>query len=259
MTISVNRAATWVLGDPRANVAEVFKDVTDGFVNENGVWVPFYSRAINPGDPFQGGFLIGQFQYGDNIPYYLIDAGTAGDTVTQFSTAETPFSNSISASFFDGAANQASLLASNPTQYLAAVHCLNYQGGGFTDWYLPSYLESEFRFRTMKPTTEAVAQNQPTGTTNSNSIPPTTESWGLDYPPITTIPAYLAGGAQAFDSSVGAGYWTSTLEAVGVFLFGTPFVLQTPNSLFAVTDPTTSTGILARPVRKVLVSSVGQS
>lgn len=245
MTISALDAAGWQAADPRVKVAGAWEDVVNGWANVEGVWTPTYSRQAQPGDAFQGGFLIGTMMYADDNAYYLIDSGAAGDQEVEWC----PFDNIVpDGDMLDGAGN--CLLNNNPNFPAINQACL-YQGGGFTDWYLPSFYEAELRFRAMKP---LAANNSPTGRIqNPNSVPPG-PIWTPAIPAQTTIPAYQGGGAQAFQGSASDAtrYWTST----SISSTGEAYGIQTGTALFLPFGVVAPTGYISRPVRKVLVSSV---
>jgi hypothetical protein len=77
--------------------------------------------------------------------------------------------------------------------------------GGFTDWVLPARDVLELAYRHLKPTTEETGGYFRDGD-NPSSLPP-----GYPYAiqPVlqTTVEAFQAGGAEAFEDSL---YWSST-------------------------------------------------
>lgn len=246
MTISVRQAGVWNLGDPRANISEIWKESSDGFVNVDGVWVPFYSRTIKPGDAFQGGFLIGVMSYADGNDYYLIDAGAEADGVFEWTTDPSLLPGN---DLLDGWGNCTSLFSI--ADYPAIQWARAYQGGGFDDWYLPSYYEGEFRYRTMKP---VVSNNEIVSTIQNPSSVPPGPVWTTSVPGQTTISAYQLGGAQALQGSISVPtrYWTSSATGSEGGAYG----IQTGSGVFQAFPPVAPTGYISRPVRKVLVSSV---
>lgn len=140
------------------------------------------------GEPYGGGFYAGEIQYPDGQWYKLIVADIAAD----IAGATWKTSNSITDgadSLTDGVANTSSMIAAGITLHPAANHCINYSGGGNSDWYMPA-----------KDELNVIYQN-------------------LGYARPNCPAAFLSGGVQ---SLAGAYYWASTQNG-GTYGWGQRF------------------------------------
>ena len=97
----------------------------------------FGGGGLAIGDPMEGGFLAGAIVLGTNF-YGLVVSDISGQS--QDEKYRTTDSNDAGArSSIDGLANTYSV--SNSSVWPAFRHCQDYNGGGFSDWYLPSINE----------------------------------------------------------------------------------------------------------------------
>ena len=150
------------------------------------------------GQPFGGGFYAGKVQQSDGI-YVLFVAPTASDVPLACKDANTATAGT--ASLNDGLANSNAM---NNAAHAAAQYCRAYNGGGFSDWYLPAKDELEVCYRNLKP--DATDNNTSFGA-NANSVPPA-GNYTAGSPAQTSAAAFKAGGAEAF--TVPDYYWSST-------------------------------------------------
>ncbi len=150
------------------------------------------------GQPFGGGFYAGKVQQADGV-YIVIVAPKAAETTLPWKNANTATTGTSSLN--DGLANSNAM---NNTTHAAAQYCRAYNGGGFSDWYLPAKDELEVCYRNLKP--DATANNTNSGA-NTNSVPPS-GNYTAGNPAQTSAAAFKAGGAEAF--TVPTWYWTST-------------------------------------------------
>jgi hypothetical protein len=160
------------------------------------------SVTIAPGDAFAGGFLAGFILLNGESHAIIVAPKAQGehdDAALLDSRANVPGA----LSFFDGHANTAALAEAGSE---LAKWAQGLAIGGFNDWYLPSRDELEICYRALKPTTE---QNYCWRGDNPSSVP-VGYAYSLDAPAQTSVDAFKAGGAEAFDDTW---YWTSTQYA----------------------------------------------
>lgn len=101
------------------------------YIKDGGLWKEVSGMGYIPGMPMHGGFFGGFFTYGDGVVYALIIADKSAEQTLRWSTSSTGTSGADSSS--DGWANSNVL---NTPSYPAAEYCRQYDGGGFSDWYL---------------------------------------------------------------------------------------------------------------------------
>lgn len=129
------------------------------------------------GEPFGGGFYAGDIEI-EGQWYKLIVADISADITgenSRWKTTRTSTPNTGHLS--DGVANTNAMIAEGIELHPAANHCVSYDGGGYTDWYMPA-----------KDELNVIYQNL-----------------GLDRPDCP--PNFQIGGSQAFSN---AWYWAST-------------------------------------------------
>lgn len=93
----------------------------------------------NIGDEFGGGFYIGDITIADGPDagtYAIIMAGMEGQVSARWNTTNTATAGT--GSHTDGLANTLAMQARDLDIHTAGKHCLEYRGGGFSDWYLPA-------------------------------------------------------------------------------------------------------------------------
>ncbi len=89
------------------------------------------------GDAVEGGIFAGKITYSDGREFHIITATADAElTYPQWKVSAT--SDTGMSDFDDGVANTDAMVAAGITNYPAAEGCVNYTGGGYTDWYLPS-------------------------------------------------------------------------------------------------------------------------
>lgn len=86
----------------------------------------------------QGGWYAGREAYNNN-DYHLVLADKAAD-VTGLKW-KTSVSTSAANDSFDGMKNTQAQVTAGLGLHPAAAHCVDYRGGGFTDWYMPGQNE----------------------------------------------------------------------------------------------------------------------
>jgi hypothetical protein len=113
------------------------------------------------GAPYQGGFYAGNFQLGTNL-FALVVAPLSQETALGANTNSEGVTSggamlltTEAKSITDGLANTNELVTISPTQFPAAKYCWDLTYAGYSDWYLPSLLEMELAYRTLKPSTSA--------------------------------------------------------------------------------------------------------
>lgn len=165
---------------------------------------------VNYGDPYQGGYYAGRITMSGNR-YAIVVAPVSTETTLAGATNTTTGTLTTGArSLFDGAANTNDLILNSTTFWPAASYCYNLSLNGYSDWYLPSLMELELAYRTLKPTD---ALNSIVEAYDANSGPgfsivttPTTwtgnlnNEWGYASATMTSVPA---GGATYTNTSVG--------------------------------------------------------
>jgi hypothetical protein len=139
-----------------------------------------------------------------------------GDTETAWSETNTAVSVSGGQlTTYDGLANTEHLLGRTDTKYppVDFIRSLReLELDGYNDWYLGSQYEMEVVYYNLKPTTDnntTVSSAQD----NAYSVPQrTTANYTTTVPGQTSVTAFQAGGAQAFDSETSGAftYYTSS-------------------------------------------------
>lgn len=153
----------------------------------------------NYGDAFQGGFYAGRIIMSGSI-YAIIVGPASSETVLASATSTTGTLTTGAKSIFDGLANTNDLILNSTTFWPAASYCYNLSLNGYTDWYLPSLMELELAYRTLKPNetannlTKAVDPGVGSGTiTQNTTTTPWTgnvnDEWGYASATMSSIPA----------------------------------------------------------------------
>jgi hypothetical protein len=158
------------------------------------------------GDPYQGGFYAGQIKVGTNW-YAVVVSPLSQQTLLQSATSTLLGLTTQAKSLDDGWSNTNELVSYVPNDsFPAASYCYNLLYNGYSDWYLPSIMELELAYRTLKPTTapNILVQSPVSDITGTNATPLYTENATLW--PSTTLPEKLTNysnvGAVAFAPSV---------------------------------------------------------
>lgn len=111
---------------------------SEGFVVESSTDLP-----SEIGQPFGGGYYIGDITIedgGEDDGTYAVIMGGA-ESEEQLAWKTPPSRTPGATSNTNGLANTLAMQASNPTAHHAGMYCLGYDGGGFSDWYMPSEWE----------------------------------------------------------------------------------------------------------------------
>ena len=164
---------------------------------------------VNYGDAYQGGYYVGRITMSGNR-YAIVVAPASAETTLAATTSNTGTLSTGAKSLFDGAANTNDLILNSTTFWPAASYCYNLVLNGYSDWYLPSLMELELAYRTLKPTdatnylTEASDVSLGSGTsiitTATNWLGNLNNEWDYANATMTSIPS---GGATYTNSSVG--------------------------------------------------------
>lgn len=165
------------------------------------------------GTPIGGGFATAIYR--DNEEGYLIiTAGKEGELVGALGTRG---ENIVGArSFTDGLANTIAY-AEAGSEFAQRV--LELRIGGFDDWAIPAFYQQEPQYRVFKPTTKPNYCGWRDGE-NAAAIPATLP-YTEDSPSQTTIEAFKAGGAEAFEP----GWYLSSTQYSPVYAYGQDFAV----------------------------------
>ena len=183
-----------------------------------GSALPFFfgaskSSGLAIGDAYQGGFFAGYISHTANgvATHALIVApaatGATGTGYTLTTNKQWKTSNTTTAgttSTYDGAANTAAMVTAGIASHPAAQFCTGLSIGGYTDWYLPAYLEMDIAYYNLKPTTDS---NDTSYGVNAYSVPARGSNYTAGTPAQTTVTAFKTGNSEAF---VGGFHWSST-------------------------------------------------
>lgn len=87
---------------------------------------------------YQGGYYVGNITIGgdDAGTYAVIVAPRSSQASLKWKTADT--TTPLTTSSTDGKYNTLNMIAAGKANHPAAAHCVDYDGDGFLDWYLPS-------------------------------------------------------------------------------------------------------------------------
>lgn len=167
-----------------------------------------------PGAPFGGGYYVGKINVDDGKQYALVvaPASLGGQNTSGLVWKTSNTQTSGTSSLNNGWNNTQAMVTAGISAHPAGNFCKNLTIGGYNDWYLPSADELEMLYRAYKPdgTSNYVnASGHPHGANgvNLSSVPPGA-AYTSNNPAITSVTAFLTGGAEAF--SVGNYYWTSS-------------------------------------------------
>lgn len=144
------------------------------------------------GAPYQGGFYAGQIKIGTSW-YAIVVAPRSQETITySYYNANYGTLSTQAKSITDGFSNTNELVANGGTNWAAASYCYNLNYAGYDDWYLPSLMELELVYRTLKPTTDVNSVSQIAEADLLNTSGGTFTGNGTNFP-ATTIPSRTAG------------------------------------------------------------------
>lgn len=156
------------------------------------------SKPLVIGEAIEGGTFAGVIRMGDQKFGIVVAAKAVGEKSAAWHTASTDILGARS--FFDGMANTEAMAeaGSELAQWARGLVI-----EGFDDWHIPARDELELLYRNLKPTSRA---NYPYRGDNPSSVPPG-YCYAEQTPAQTTVAAFRAGGADAFDEEW---YWAST-------------------------------------------------
>lgn len=152
------------------------------------------------GQAIEGGFYAGAIRVGADLFGIVVATKAEGTTKGVWLPTYTDVPGARSTC--DGFANTEAMAAAGSE---IAKHVRGLTINGHSDWYIPSRDELEICYRNLKPTNDENCCSFRDGD-NPSSVPP-----GLlyteDSPAQTTVDAFKAGGAEAFDP---VWHWSST-------------------------------------------------
>lgn len=180
-------------------------------------------------------------------------SSTTGSYTTAWASATAP----AGLSTIDGKNNTALYQAQHATKNKATKHCVDYRGGGYDDWYLPSFWEMEMVCSAFKPTTDLNTTLGDTTLLRTYQNPYTlTPLWTDTSPTQTTVSAFISLNAQAFTATGNTGCYLTSCS-----VFNTGSAVGTDQSLanyvriqdlfFYNRYSPTDYVFIARPVRRV--------
>lgn len=233
------------------------------------------------GDPYQGGFYGGRIQQGDNW-YAIVVSPLSQETSLASANTTGGLLNTEAKSIDDGWSNTNEIMSNSSTFWPAAAYCHNLVYAGYSDWYLPSVMELELLYRTLKPTTSINATTQivlsgavsgtsgyGNSTSNVSQWPATTvpARTGTNYTnsALATSPAITSAvsfqGAGVIEGFFSATYWTSS--SPGAFTANRENMAHFDFSSGAVIGSASNTGDAlltttvrrVRPIRRVFLRS----
>lgn len=152
-----------------------------------------------------GGFVTGFYQQ-DGLRYMIITAGREHELEGEW--GEYGVKNDGADSMTDSRANTEAMAAAG-SELAQNVLALNI--GGFTDWAIPARDVQELQYRNLKPTTDQNYCWNRDGD-NPNTLP-VGELYSKESPAQTTVPAFQAGGPEAFQ---GRWYWSSSQRSANL-------------------------------------------
>lgn len=164
------------------------------------------------GQAFGGGFYAGQISTTANgvaTHYLVVGPKASAESILAWKNTRTdaPGANST----IDGPQITANMVADgSSTVYPSAHFCNNLTIGGFSDWYMPAYLELEVCYYNLRPSTQYA--NNTGGGANSYAVPSRSSNYEAYGAPFQTSAVdFQVGGAEAFNATGGSAYyWSST-------------------------------------------------
>lgn len=203
-----------------------------------------FSQPIYPyGLPYGGGFYAGNFMLNGEL-YALIVAPKSAEAASgvKWTTDATIVSPNVSS--IDGFSNTEII---NDAQHPLAQHCRNYNGGGYTDWYLPATNELEIIYRNLKPTSATNTTTSSNGL-NNDSVP-AGAAYTDSVPGRTKASAFATGGNEAFNPAYNyltSTMYTTTSSYCRSINFGNGQLSTASLSVAVITN-----NVQGRPVRRV--------
>lgn len=165
---------------------------------------------VNLGESYKGGYFGGLWSStADGTPtHFLIVAPVS----TQFNIEwDVDLIGSISTTTYDGITNTTNMYNAGLSP---AITVKGLTTGGYTDWYIPSQLESDILYKNLKP--EGENGTSPTYGVNAYQVWPQTANVTRYVPNQTyasNFTGYPGNGAEKFLSDV---YWTSTQDPANI-------------------------------------------
>ena len=194
------------------------------------------------GQEFGGGYFGGYYSLNGNgvATHALIMAPKSARSTQQLKITSDATSNTTSS--YDGLANTNAMITAGAANHPAADYCVNYTGGGFTDWYMPSQYEWHAclrMYRTAVGEADSAANNIyacPQLLTNNYAI-------GITKQPFFTI------SANDYELDT---YWTSTEAPGGRGGTNANYTFSQANG-FITTSATKTGSYYVLPFRRVAI------
>lgn len=187
------------------------------------------------GQPFAGGFFTGIYQQ-NGQRYAVITSPAAHELEGEWGEYGEKIEGA--GSLTDSRANTEAMAAAGSE---LAKQVLALEIGGFTDWAIPARDVQELQYRHLKPTTQ---QNYCWNRDGENpSSLPVGELYTEESPAQTTVEAFKAGGAEAFQPRW---YWSSSQRSAYLAFY---LYFDVGYQYYNAKD----TEFRVRPVRSVLI------
>lgn len=135
------------LGAPDEGLTVYDSDTKTYWLWDGSQWGDFNSGPkVKVGDIYDGGFVFWVDESGEHGLMASLDDLDGGSGVS-FSNVTSTLIGSTAQSMTDGTSNTAAITAQAGHSSSAALLCENHNGGGHSDWYLPSLRELNMMFQ----------------------------------------------------------------------------------------------------------------
>lgn len=217
-----------------------------GFASAKGYgFGSLVDSGIPIGTSMEGGYLAGLWSSSANgiADYYIIaspkSSGQSGPVAWKTSATTSPGTES----FTDGAANTAAM---NDVNHPAAQFCTGLTIGGFSDWYMPAFWESEISYYNLKPSTTSntILSNNP------YAVPTRTGNYTTTVPSQTTATDFQSPSGTNFYITT-TNHWTSTQFPSNTIR---AYTMNFNTGLRGNYSKTSGSSYRVRAIRKVLIT-----